>query len=356
MKKLIFKFFLISLFTCLSFFSIDNVYAYDNNTLNVNGFVDSYKFFINDVEHGYSSFVSFPVASDLRVSIEASFKSNAFTDGGYLPNNFYQRVTMCIDTDVTGGWANNNISDVYVQRTNIPCHYYGSSYEGGRVTFATGLVSSTTLDVNKLRLHNSFGFHAYNGLSLGLLAVEFSTSPFPVYSSEETLIKQNDTIINKLDELKGSNGQLVYQQQQTNSKLDENNKLAKEKLEQDKKQHEEIMDDDTSGANSEAESFFSGFSTDTHGLTSIITAPLTLIGNITSSTCSPLALEVPFVEGKTLNLPCMSSIYKKHFGSLLNVYQIATFGLVAYWVCVRIFALVKDFKNPDHDEVEVMDL
>lgn len=52
----------------------------------------------------------------------------------------------------------------------------------------------------------------------------------------------------------------------------------------------------------------------------------------------------------------MGTIYSNHFGSFLSIYQMITFGIVAYWVCVRIFNLVKDFKNPDHDEIEVLDL
>ena len=144
-----------------------------------------------------------------------------------------------------------------------------------------------------------------------------------------------------------------------NGKLSEVDNSIKSQTEQQQKNHDETMntlkDDDTSGASSEASEFFSGFETDTFGLTSIITAPLNLIGSITSSSCSPLGLEVPFVN-ETLNLPCMTSIYEEFFGSFLTVYQTITFGIIAYWVCVRIFALVKDFKNPDHDEIEVMDL
>lgn len=119
---------------------------------------------------------------------------------------------------------------------------------------------------------------------------------------------------------------------------------------------EELTNDSVEDSTSKANDFFSGFTTDTFGLTSIITAPLTLIGSITSSSCSPLGLKVPFLDNKTLNLPCMSSLYQQYFGPFLTIYQTITFGLIAYWVCVRIFALVKDFKNPDEDKVEVLDL
>lgn len=118
-----------------------------------------------------------------------------------------------------------------------------------------------------------------------------------------------------------------------------------------------LTDSNSSGATSSADNFFSGFTTDTYGLTSIITAPLNLINQLTSSTCSPLGLEVPFLEdNNTINLPCMTEIYEDNFGTFYTIYNTITFGLVAYWVCVRIFNLVKDFKNPDHDEIEVLDL
>ena len=116
-----------------------------------------------------------------------------------------------------------------------------------------------------------------------------------------------------------------------------------------------ITNSDSSGASNDASGFFEGFTTDTFGLTSIITSPLNLIKSITSKTCSPLTLQVPFVN-KTMELPCMSTIYNEHFGTFLTIYQTITFGIISYWVCVRIFALVKDFKNPEHDEIEVIDL
>lgn len=133
----------------------------------------------------------------------------------------------------------------------------------------------------------------------------------------------------------------LQEQKETNDKLDVTNK--------------NLTDSNTSGAKDDADNFFSGFTTDTYGLTSIITSPLTLIGNITSSTCSPLGIPLPYVNSN-LTLPCMSDIYTDHFGTFLTIYQTITFGIVAYWVSVRVFNLVKDFKNPDHDEIEVMDL
>lgn len=102
-------------------------------------------------------------------------------------------------------------------------------------------------------------------------------------------------------------------------------------------------------------SVFSDFSSNTFGLTSIITAPLGLIASLSSSSCSSLSLPLPYVNAN-LSLPCMTTIYQNTFGSFFTLYQTVTFGIIAYWVIVKIFNLVKDAKNPDHDEIEVIDL
>lgn len=117
-----------------------------------------------------------------------------------------------------------------------------------------------------------------------------------------------------------------------------------------------ISDSSIGSSASDGASFLNNFTTDTFGLTAIITAPLSLIQSITSSSCSTLNLPLPYLNNKYLTLPCMSSIYQQYFGTLFTLYQTITFGVIAYWVCIRIFNLVKDFKNPEHDEIEVMDL
>lgn len=169
-----------------------------------------------------------------------------------------------------------------------------------------------------------FNRHSYS-VSVKLIAV--SSVDTITYDNTSDIINQNQTIID--------------QNQQTNEELGDINGS--------------INNSDTSGAQNSAGGFFNDFTTDTHGLTAIITAPLSLIESITSSTCSPLVIPLPYVD-KDLTLPCMGQIYSNYFGSFLSIYQIITFGIVAYWVLVRIFNLVKDFKNPDHDEIEVLDL
>lgn len=165
----------------------------------------------------------------------------------------------------------------------------------------------------------------------------------------DTLNKNQNTTNSKLDDLQRT-------QNATNNKLDDVNKNQQQTNKELGELNDNLTDNNSDGAKDEAGNFFSGFETDTFGLTSIITAPLDLIGSITSGSCSPLPLQVPFVDGVTLNLPCMETIYENYFGSFLTIYRTITFGIVAYWVCIKVFNLVKDFKNPDHDEIEVLDL
>lgn len=347
MKKLIFKCFLLSLFACISFFTIDKVYAIDdgsstwfvsNPVVTVNGT------FINN--NYYRSFN----AGNLNFSSTATLNVNSSSDGDIIPSYLYERLSLCMDTYVNTGTPGNNSLNTYFQQTMIPCSYPGTDYSGGHITFVTNRVGVKIAgSVISFSLNHEFSTNAGTGFSLSLVGYEWSSLPFPTYSIEDTMIKQNDSILSKLDTIINSNGDISY-------KLDEANKNSEEIKESIQDTNDTIKDSDTSEASDSAGSFFEGFSTDTHGLTSIITAPLELIGNITSSSCSPISLDIPFLDGQTLSLPCMSAIYEDFFGDFFDVYQIITFGIVAYWICVRIFNLVKDFKNPDHDEVEVMDL
>lgn len=130
-------------------------------------------------------------------------------------------------------------------------------------------------------------------------------------------------------------------QQQTNDRLDNIN--------------DSLTNSDSSGASDSAGGFFDSFDSNDFGLSDVITMPLSFINDITSSTCSPLVVPLPFVNTNA-TLPCMNEVYSTYFGSFLSIYQIITTGFIAYWVCIKIFALVKGFKDPDTDKVEVMEL
>lgn len=130
---------------------------------------------------------------------------------------------------------------------------------------------------------------------------------------------------------------------------------TKKNTEATKEQTETIKDSDTTGAKDSANSFFGDFQNDDYGLSDIVTMPLSFVQGLANNSCNSLVLPMPFVD-QNVELPCMTSVYQNHFSVFLQLYQLITTGFIAYWVCINIFRLVQNFKNPDNDEVEVLDL
>lgn len=269
-----------------------------------------------------------------------------------VPKNLaynYLVLTYCSSSDrVNPGFAPNiyvNDSIYHVDTKQYCLTNYGNVTGTVKMNFFTIKnwyynEDSAYLDVGYTYFHNSDSQHSQSFQFLGLSSQssqDVSIAILAHLKSQET--NQDYTTI--LNEIKNNQNDYKKELQDVNSSI--------------QKTEQTIKDTDTQGAQDSAGGFFNDFTTDTHGLTAIITAPLTLISSITSKSCSPLVLPLPFVD-KDLTLPCMGAIYSQYFGSFLSIYQLITFGIVAYWVCVRIFNLVKDFKNPDHDEIEVLDL
>lgn len=269
-----------------------------------------------------------------------------------VPKNLaynYLVLTYCSSSDrVNPGFGPNvYVTDsVYHVDTKQYCHTnYGNVTGTVKMNFFTIKNwyyndDSAYLDVSYSYFTNSDSQHSQAFQFLGLSSQssqDVSIAILAHLKAQET--NQDYTTI--LNEIKNNQNDYKKELQDVNSSI--------------QKTQETIENTDTQGAQDSAGGFFNDFTTDTHGLTAIITAPLSLISSITSKSCSPLVLPLPFVD-KDLTLPCMGAIYSQYFGSFLSIYQVITFGIIAYWVCVRIFNLVKDFKNPDHDEIEVLDL
>lgn len=102
---------------------------------------------------------------------------------------------------------------------------------------------------------------------------------------------------------------------------------------------------------------FIAFTTDTKGLTAIITAPLNIFNNLSTGyyTCNPLTIPLPHLN-RTLQLPCLGIFYTNHLGGYFNIYQTIIGGIVSYYVIVRMLELIKGFKDPQNDKIEVTKL
>lgn len=113
------------------------------------------------------------------------------------------------------------------------------------------------------------------------------------------------------------------------------------------------INDDNVDTN-QANDFFSNFNSNNHGLSGIISAPLRLINSLSTSSCSPLVLPLPFVQ-QNATLPCMSTVYN-NFPTFYSLWQLITTGLIGYWVIIKIYGKIHEFQDPNVDRVEVLDL
>lgn len=297
----------------------------------VNGATYEYQIFggVNDSEFGIA-------ANDSRIST-----GDKFIFFGKTMNN-YMYVDICTTGNKPSTWvydARDGSLSVSTQVLKVNKRCVVSGYEASVYRFTFFVASAS--DIGQDRLGLNFTTRLFNETSY--------------YTYMRILSVFGSDTLSYADIEAGQNEAIQQQQQEANQKLNDINNSIKNQTEEQKKTNDTLKDANTQGAQDSAGGFFNDFTTDTHGLTAIITAPLSLISKITSSSCSPLVIPLPFVD-KDLTLPCMGVIYSQYFGSFLSIYQVITFGIIAYWVCVRIFNLVKDFKNPDHDEIEVLDL
>ncbi|MDD7151616.1 MAG: hypothetical protein PUJ60_06430 [bacterium] len=297
----------------------------------VNGATYEYQIFggVNDSEFGIE-------ANGSRIST-----GDKFIFFGKTMNN-YMYVDICTTGNKPSTWvydARDGSLSVSTQVLKVNKRCVVSGYEAQVYRFTFFVASAS--DIGQDRLGLNFTTRLFNETSY--------------YTYMRILSVFGSDTLSYADIEAGQNEAIQQQQQEANQKLNDINNSIKNQTEEQKKTNDTLKDNNIQGAQNSAGGFFNDFTTDTHGLTAIITAPLSLISKITSSSCNPLVLPLPFVD-KDLTLPCMGAIYSNYFGSFLSIYQLITFGIVAYWVCVRIFNLVKDFKNPDHDEIEVLDL
>lgn len=146
---------------------------------------------------------------------------------------------------------------------------------------------------------------------------------------------------------------IIKEQEETNQKI-------QEQIQEQQKTNQELgeLNDNLTNSNVDsgsASGFFDNFQDNDHGLSGIITAPLNFIKNLNSKSCTPINVSIPLINSN-FSLPCMSTFYNTHFAELFRIYQIVIFGLIAYRICLDIFRIVKGFKDPDSDKVEVIDL
>lgn len=248
---------------------------------------------------------------------------------------------VCDGEDITiagqiwgySGLFNENYTlDFYSGNRSLACNF--TRVNQSRMTFACTGRGGGDLIMN-------FNLFNYSPIKTFTVAVD------PVIVT--TCDANNSTIVNSINTVNNNIGVVNESVNLVNESVNKTNDSVN-------RLNETMKSTDTTGAESEATDFFDDFTTtDQGGLSSIITAPLSLIQQLNTNTCTPLTLQIPFVN-RTLTLPCLDPIYTEYFGTFYNVYQTIITGFIAYWVAIRLYAMIKGFKDPEDDKVEVLDL
>ena len=211
--------------------------------------------------------------------------------------------------------------DIYYYNSNKQYMSYSQTWNIDNITF--------TAPVNASYIRVGFSSNNYGNYTISNLTLNADNSAFCPYGST----------ISKLDNIGGILGGLDTGISNVNDTITDTNDI--------------LTDDSIDTTNSE--SFFSDFNNNMHGLSAIITLPLNALRSFANSSCSPLHIPIPFTN-KYLDIPCMSSIYNTYIPTLYQLIQTLWYGILAYLALTDIFYMVKGFKDPDSDKIEVLDL
>lgn len=140
----------------------------------------------------------------------------------------------------------------------------------------------------------------------------------------------------------------------TNNQINEINKNTEKMAEEAKKTNDTLNDDDTTEADSKISGFFDDFNDNSHGLSSIVTAPLNAVNAMLTTTCTAPSATY---KGSTFSFPCGSILWEQEGASALKTFiNLIYGGLICYGIAKSLFKDVNDLKNPENDKVEVMNL
>lgn len=250
----------------------------------------------------------------------------SFNNGSYTYNNLtsYNKFS-----DLTYGYYFNND---YVQNDGLTLTGYSVDYNSsdyiGTISITFKAIENTTsyrfwIDGSPLLRNKSFSND--QGYRVYLL------SAFEEQNNDSALLQQitnqNNTMINQ-------NQQIINNGNQINDNL---------------------TDDNVDESTNKATDFFNNFdSGDTGTLTDIISLPLDFLDKLNNS-CSPIVLPVPYMGDITL--PCLQTYLSTFLPeSFLNLIKLIVNGFLTYKIVISLVDFINSLKDPNNDDLEVMDL
>lgn len=198
---------------------------------------------------------------------------------------------------------------------------------------------------------------------LGLSSPQFinNSGPTPTF-----FVQKPQFVFVDPDTLQATDIQSIVTQLQTlrtesriasQEEIDNAIRIAQQQEQAAQQRQEELMEDDTAQAESDMADYLTSFNDGADPtLSGIVTKPLEFLQALTTSACVPLHLPMPIIN-TNITLPCGRSYISSFAPQLIDLWDIISVGLIAYFIATDIFKKVHEFKNPDNDgNVRAIDL
>lgn len=190
--------------------------------------------------------------------------------------------------------------------------------------------------------------------------ISTNTNLFYFSSMQLTKVNVSETDI-KLEEIKDQIGSITGSIGATNDKLNQVNDNLNDVNQSINDVNQGLDNVNNSLTNPDVDSntgnnFFNNFtSSDNGGISSIVTAPLTLINSLldNSSSCQPLTLPI---LGKDVDIPSGCILWNEVPSNVEVVIQTLVCGVGAYFLGKKLFKDIDKLKNPNNSEVSTLDL
>lgn len=253
------------------------------------------------------------------------------------------------------------IGSLYVERKNVQAIDITSIYLSAETYYNCEIIDTKSVSTGdyyqetySLKCPVILGSEGWKRINVGFDS-EYNSQTYigstGIWSfvSEEYTNEQLNTIINILQN-SSSTSEITSKLDEVNSSITESNK----KIDEVK---DNLNNSDVTGANQDLNKFTENDAfKDTTGILSIIQAPINMLNSLTSTTCSPLSLPLPFLN-VNLDIPCLSSIFAKHLSTeLLTLLKLAINGFLVYKILCSFAMDIHSYKDPDSDRLEVIDL
>lgn len=119
--------------------------------------------------------------------------------------------------------------------------------------------------------------------------------------------------------------------------------------------NDSINNSNTEGGQTQANDFFNNFdSGQTGSLMDLVSLPLDFLDSL-NNTCSPISITLPFFN-QTFQLPCLRSTLTSSFGGVVSIIVLVINALLCYRLIKGFIDIIHNLKDPNNDEIEVMDL